>query len=289
MDRRMVCARCAAIKQVCDGATPCARCKRLGTPCEPRVGDNADRTTITLTKPVNLTRTHTGCLTCKKRRRKCDEARPRCSDCRRLCLECEYSTPRPRKHSGSSASSTSQPSAEATIPYTTPQASRTTNDHEQDMHNDMNDCISWSDSHDTWPQFSQPHLALPPSQCGGTPAVNNGLQMVMLSAAPGIHSQEDKSLLNHYMKVVAGVLSKRTDRISNPYLTKILPLAFSNQLVMNSVLALSASHWKKMQPSMWKRGTIHQTCGQSRYPFSLPLLITVSPSVTGKAAASARH
>ncbi|RVX73086.1 hypothetical protein B0A52_02212 [Exophiala mesophila] len=80
-----------------------------------------------------------------------------------------------------------------------------------------------------------------------------------MSTVPDLSAAEDKSLLNHYMKVVARVLSRRDDRQPNPYLTKILPMAFQNQLVMNAVLALSASHWKKMQPGIFRRGTIHQT------------------------------
>lgn len=87
--QRVVCARCARIKQGCDGGSPCSRCKRLDVECEHRA--NGGRTRIsgaTPMPPVKIIRTPTGCLTCKRRRRKCDESQPRCSDCRRLCLEC---------------------------------------------------------------------------------------------------------------------------------------------------------------------------------------------------------
>ncbi|KAL2793905.1 hypothetical protein BJX66DRAFT_217027 [Aspergillus keveii] len=35
-------------------------------------------------------RTRTGCLQCRKRRKKCDEARPRCTGCTRNALDCEW-------------------------------------------------------------------------------------------------------------------------------------------------------------------------------------------------------
>lgn len=85
------------------------------------------------------------------------------------------------------------------------------------------------------------------------------LALSPISAVPAIVAEEDKGLLNHYIKVVAVVLSRRDDNQANPYLSKMLTVAFSNQLVMDALLALSANHWKKMQPSVWKRGVIHQT------------------------------
>ncbi|KAJ5116788.1 hypothetical protein N7456_001136 [Penicillium angulare] len=47
-------------------------------------------------------RTRTGCLTCRRRKKKCDEARPSCTGCHRNNLECQWeshvslSTPRRR-------------------------------------------------------------------------------------------------------------------------------------------------------------------------------------------------
>lgn len=47
-------------------------------------------------------RSRNGCLTCKRRKVRCDEQKPKCSDCQRLALECEW------KHSGLDTSDTSQ-------------------------------------------------------------------------------------------------------------------------------------------------------------------------------------
>lgn len=80
-----VCVRCASIKQACDGSTPCARCQRLSLPCHTR----QEGQSLPPAKP-RVRRVHTGCVTCKKRKRKCDEARPKCGDCVRLCLPCGW-------------------------------------------------------------------------------------------------------------------------------------------------------------------------------------------------------
>ncbi|TEA21518.1 Transcriptional regulatory protein moc3 [Colletotrichum sidae] len=51
--------------------------------------------------PRRSVRSREGCLTCKRRKVKCDESRPRCSHCERLNLECKW-----RSQSSSSAQAT---------------------------------------------------------------------------------------------------------------------------------------------------------------------------------------
>ena len=135
---------------------------------------------------------------------------------------------------------------------------------------DVGDSNSWSDPTVLRPLTSQSQIAIYYSDSRSTPSPNPNLSLLMLSTAPDIATDEDKSLLNHYLRVVAGVLARRDDHRSNPYLSKVLPMAFSNQLVMDAVLALSANHWKKLQPSLWKRGTIHQTNGKLSSNRGLP-------------------
>lgn len=270
MNRRIVCARCAKIKQACDGGTPCARCKRLGISCERNLGADGSEPSNAITKPVKLTRTHTGCITCKKRKRKCDEARPQCSDCRRLCLDCVYANPRPRQHSSPAASPSTQSLDDLVFASTARQGSRLDNGYEQDISDITSaESLIWTDDDlaegrsGAMSETPQVPIALLSSHSGSTPSSYDSLPLVMLSTVPDMHSKQDKSLLNHYMKVVAGVLSKRENRDSNPYLTKILPMALSSQLIMDAVLALSASHWKQLQPTVWERGTKHKTNGKS--------------------------
>lgn len=268
-NRRTVCHRCAKIKQACDGGSPCARCKRLDVSCEPNdPAKHSSNSSIPISKPSRIIRTHTGCSSCKKRRRKCDEARPRCSDCRRLCLDCRYSTPVPASTSSSSPSDQSPSTTTPTSVTHVSQPQLPPLDHSilgypQDSMTASVSPNDWTDITDLWSTTSQSHLDLHLAHARATPISSPSLPLVMMSTVPDLSAAEDKSLLNHYMKVVAGVLSRRDDKQSNPYLTKILPMAFQNQLVMDAVLALSASHWRKMQPSIFRRGTIHQTSGMT--------------------------
>jgi hypothetical protein len=98
----MVCSRCASIKQGCSGGFPCERCIRLRLPCYSKSrSDSSTQSTDSglgyLAQPqpkARIRRVHTGCLTCKQRKKKCDEAKPSCGDCRRLCLQCSWPTGR---------------------------------------------------------------------------------------------------------------------------------------------------------------------------------------------------
>lgn len=80
--RSAVCIRCSEIKQGCRGGIPCERCTRLSLPCRPRnSSDSPPCRDISLTignepaqqPKARIRRVQTGCLTCKKRKKKCDE------------------------------------------------------------------------------------------------------------------------------------------------------------------------------------------------------------------------
>ncbi|OJJ30000.1 hypothetical protein ASPWEDRAFT_121806 [Aspergillus wentii DTO 134E9] len=89
MSPGQVCARCARIKQRCDGESPCSRCARLGHICEERGSKSPPRTY----RRPRASRSRGGCFSCKSRKKKCDEVKPRCSDCRRLNLPCRWNEP----------------------------------------------------------------------------------------------------------------------------------------------------------------------------------------------------
>jgi hypothetical protein len=75
---------------------------------------------------------------------------------------------------------------------------------------------------------------------------------------PQLTSSNDRALLNHYITIVSSLLSRRMST-SNPYNGYLLPIARSNDLVMHCILALSANHWRKLQPQLADRGIYHQS------------------------------
>jgi transcriptional activator protein UGA3 len=271
MSQHVVCLRCARIKQACDGGSPCARCRRLDLHCEPKeyASQSTEGGLLTL-KRAKITRTHTGCLTCKKRRRKCDESRPRCSDCRRLCLDCKYANPTAQQPGNPQP--LKEPIEQDSLsvvktPILEVEAfDKTILDFDGDIITEMFDSDGWDTLMEHSPLIPYPRVPSYTSNSGSPPISLPELSLVAISTAPDLSVDEDKALLNHYMKVVASVLSRRDDRRTNPYLSKVLPIALQNQLVMNAVLALSASHWRKLQPSISRRGTIHQTNGKPQPP-----------------------
>ncbi|GAA5951986.1 hypothetical protein JCM3765_005160 [Sporobolomyces pararoseus] len=50
-------------------------------------------TSTTATGKPKKTRTRNGCLTCRARKKRCDEQRPQCNGCSRLALECKWEDP----------------------------------------------------------------------------------------------------------------------------------------------------------------------------------------------------
>ena len=62
-------------------------------------------------------RSRTGCLTCRTRRKRCDNAQPRCANCKRLNLLCEWQSPRSIvTEPSSSQSSSKSPELQVTVP-----------------------------------------------------------------------------------------------------------------------------------------------------------------------------
>ncbi|KAJ6130954.1 hypothetical protein N7523_001414 [Penicillium sp. IBT 18751x] len=73
-----------------------------------------------------------------------------------------------------------------------------------------------------------------------------------LSANPYLRSDEDRSLFNHYIHIVARTLSRSHDAKRNPFLVTLLPLAATSDTVTSVILSLSGCHWKRVYPSIWR-------------------------------------
>ncbi|KAG6126445.1 hypothetical protein E4U09_002565 [Claviceps aff. purpurea] len=348
-DSRPVCHRCAQIKQACDGNLPCARCVRLSLPCRPRnaVGAGDEMQDGDMPK-ARIRRVQTGCLMCKRRKKKCDEIKPRCGDCRRLCLDCAWPADRHSKSkpSSSKADETIQDLADddgsimtsmarssngnapagvmvlRDLPIRTslsPSPSSSSGRHSlydnqsQYSHMSRNSQAEFSayagfqcpvDQTPVMNMASSASVSMPSSAgmpmtsgiigeltpdmspstlswempstpSGWVEAINstsNGsttgsvepvspsqsLSLYIPQLMPQLKTSQDKALLNHYSTIVSSILSRRAST-DNPYNGYLLPMAQSNDLVLHCILALSANHWRKLQPDLGDRGLLHKS------------------------------
>ncbi|OAA50507.1 hypothetical protein NOR_00957 [Metarhizium rileyi] len=366
-ESRPVCHRCAQIKQACDGSLPCARCVRLSLPCRPRnaVGTATDDTQHGDVPKARIRRVQTGCLMCKRRKKKCDETKPRCGDCRRLCLDCAWPPERHAKHksgsgspdeifkedgSGDDAIISPLPSSDLINPppdmlnrdmpiRKSPSVSSSSSGRhgsfDNQSHHSHTGRISQVD-YSNYLNFNRPvqrtsSMAVATSSMAMQPAatvpVTSGIvgqvtpEMVPerlswdMSASPPVwldsvtpvsndspiasidsipqtqslsvyvpqlmpqlSAPQDRALLNHYSTIVSSILSRRSSA-ENPYNGYLLPMAQSNDLVLHCILALSANHWRKLQPSMGDRGLLHKSKATQALAGLLPHVDTTSADI----------
>lgn len=319
-DSRPVCHRCAQIKQACDGSVPCARCLRLSLPCRPRDSTSAASQPVGDLPKARIRRVQTGCLMCKRRKKKCDETKPRCGDCRRLCLDCAWPPERPKDKPAGAAVAVGAPgsvvtasmAAESAAPRDIPTKEPVPVDGIGDGTTELiirggNSPALSSSSSSSASHYSLDHHfgSLPPApssgnvfelelpadraawdQQGSSPVgwhesitpisydsprsdSHDSLTVSPISSLsslsvytpqllPQLSSSHDRALFNHYFTIVSSLLSRRMST-SNPYNSYLLPIARSNDLVMHCILALSANHWRKLQPQLADRGIYHQS------------------------------
>ncbi|KAJ5449446.1 uncharacterized protein N7458_005895 [Penicillium daleae] len=171
------------------------------------------------------------------RKKKCDENRPRCSDCRRLNLPCQwFSTTSTAETIDTSSSSspdshaTVSPSADPILPSDGDPLALSSITPEDDE-----EFIATLFPH---PLPKQTALVLP-------------LEWSPISTNPFLRGEEDRSLFNHYIHVVARALSRSHDPDRNPFLVTLLPLAAASDAVTSVILSLSGCHWRRVYPSIW--------------------------------------
>ncbi|PYI01481.1 hypothetical protein BO78DRAFT_435703, partial [Aspergillus sclerotiicarbonarius CBS 121057] len=213
-----VCARCAKIKQRCDGASPCARCARLGHVCQPQ-SQSID--TSDLGRP-RASRSRGGCLSCKARKKRCDEVRPRCSDCRRLNLPCRWPVSTPSSHASPASEYNS-----LTLP--------------SQGHGETSFLPLFEDGTFDFAAWLAPDI--PPS-----PSTTN----------PHLYTDDDRSLFNHYLHIVSRSLSRASDANHNPFLITLLPMAATSEMLTSVILGLSGSHWRRVYPQIWNSALARQ-------------------------------
>jgi len=196
-------------------------------------------------------RVKTGCLTCRQRRKKCDEREPVCTGCTRNFLECDWPSPvtfrdgnRKPKRSPSGANS---PPHLKTPKLETGRA--------RTQHTVV--VLDCSRQAAAKKKPAKPlQTAIDDTSGDNTTAdgVPDGSMIIwrgitssfMSDDRPILLTRHSFLLLQHYMEDTACFLVPKV-RTRNPFITHVLPLAYSDDLLMHAVMALSGTHLSYQQ------------------------------------------
>jgi hypothetical protein len=166
-------------------------------------------------------RTRTGCLTCRQRKKKCDEEKPHCRACKRNKLDCSW-PPHIRRRFG-------------------------LDDHKE-ISNDGNSnaslVVKKSSTETSVKSASTSHTG------GASPKFTNnteldevvwfrGLKAFLSPMRAGMLPPVSQTLLSHYLESTAPKLSPSSDV---PFASWVMPIAYNDNLLMHSILALSGAH-----------------------------------------------
>lgn len=159
-------------------------------------------------------RSRNGCLTCRSRRKKCNEERPRCIGCRRNYLECNW--PVEQNH-----------------PTSSPPSPRQQDPGQSDL-----------------ALHSQDSLTSPSSEIVSRAAeaekpVKESLWTISFGSFTHLTrsctlTPESPLLLQHYLTTTATMLPMPANE--NAFITEIIPAASVDDLLMHSVLVVSGAH-----------------------------------------------
>ncbi|KAL2854602.1 fungal-specific transcription factor domain-containing protein [Aspergillus pseudodeflectus] len=170
--------------------------------------------------------------------KKCDELRPQCSDCRRLDLPCRWKSPSPRPASPRLQESQSPPYLDVDAAFS-PSA------------------VSFDGSASAF--FDEHGLSITTPTSWTENIILRPFDLALrVSANPHLHTDEDRSLFNHYLHIVSRALCRSEQPDENQFLTTLLPMAAASDMLTSVILVLSGSHWRRVHPPIWNRALKHQ-------------------------------
>ncbi|KAK5998736.1 hypothetical protein PT974_01118 [Cladobotryum mycophilum] len=263
-----------------------------------------------------IIRTRTGCFTCRRRKKKCDEQKPICGGCTRNRFGCDWPThlgqARPRGRSVSSAtpatvsmteekqvdsqttshvelnavdtSSISVETTGATQQYPLIDLSTPITSIELAIDQIQNDAVTAIIA----PLHQVYHIDLP-AALPNKPMMNEHFVQnpnffvdmkfgipASMSMLPS-HNHDSHELLGYYLSRTVNSMGNGSTDI-NPFIAKLVPLAFSNPLLMQLILAQSAAHRQASKEPM-----ANNAIAQVYYTDSLRMFRhVVSEHVAGK-------
>ncbi|KAL4921610.1 fungal-specific transcription factor domain-containing protein [Aspergillus aurantiobrunneus] len=194
--------------------------------------------------------TRSGCLTCKRRRKRCDEAKPSCHSCARLGLTCEgygsmwaaplgpaaqvFQYTKPAQHRRPSLSPT-------------PSISSTTSSLGQAP------SVAGRGPIISPPLTEQDDIAEPNSYSPSSVPGNNN-QLAVASPSPSRFISHLSSLDTHYLQYHMERGSKLLANLEideNPLRSLLMPRALLSPILMNALCALSAIHFSNRAHNSW--------------------------------------
>ena len=225
-------------------------------------------------RAMPIIRSRTGCFTCRRRKKKCNEEKPLCSGCRRNHLECTWPTEnnttlQTRGKNASSTAVSKPPANKQRAGSLTDKAVDTTVAHDSIFRDRAHSHSSSGSSHDI------PDIEMTASDTGDadlagdtspimpvSPVASHAdifpdsqaltISSMTLDADPSLlalsplsllpnHGRDSSDLLSYYLTRTANSMGNGSTDV-NPFIAKLVPLAFANPLVLQLLLAQSASH-----------------------------------------------
>ncbi|KAI1613408.1 fungal-specific transcription factor domain-containing protein [Exophiala viscosa] len=190
------------------------------------------------TAQERIRRTKTGCLVCRRRKKKCDERLPVCRACERNSLDCLWpsqdrtSAPSPMQvtDTQNSVHVTSLPTGDFLI-----------SDLEETTALPRLGATETNGAVTVRNMIPQPEsIVVFPMVCNIQ--ISADAVLLKIPDITGVFSQRfSKVFLQHYVHHTAGCLST-IQASSNPFVAEIIPIAMSNTGLMQAILALSGLH-----------------------------------------------
>jgi hypothetical protein len=168
-------------------------------------------------------RDHTGCIGCRLRRKKCSGERPRCTNCVRNCILCTWPEPGNSKHA--ELLKRTNPTRQRKRSVDTPQTPRRGSSFRTSVSPQCEGDNATSSS-----ELAMVSLAL------GLPALDVHLLPVKMKS-PG-----SRRLFDYYLHRANKVMAI-CQGTSNPFVSVLIPMALSNDSILDSLLACSGIHY----------------------------------------------
>lgn len=225
-----------------------------------------------------IVRVRTGCWTCRRRKKKCDEARPKCGGCTRNKLSCSWPRRVPNRQTGETSNEGIEEEVTECDGYRLYNEDNA-NDGDRDTQEEHGSPESVPRRHSGPNRLSHSpsNSTASASRLSSIPLLEQTLdigngdvedhetipliptndnsnneppvlaEMALGSPIPGTlsllpgYSHDSYQLLSHYLATTADCMANGSTPI-NPFLVQIVPLAFTSDLVLQLVLTQSAAH-----------------------------------------------